>query len=195
MATPRGPGRPPQTSREEIREAARALFVAQGYAGTSLAQVADAVGVSRTTLFTYVPAKRDLIWEEPDTEHLRAALADHPGPLVEAMAAALVAGAHYPLAEHRAVSERWRVVMADDELRAFAALRTENICQALIAAGRRRAPAADPERVDHVARALLAVAGRCTQTWALAAEPAVGLAEYTASRLAPFVASLRPLLP
>lgn len=193
--TSRGPGRPPQTSREEIRDAARALFLERGYANTSLAQVAAAVGVSRTTLFTYVPAKRDLIWEEPETDRLRAALADHPGPLVDAMAAALVAGANYPLAEHRAVSERWRVVMADDELRAYAALRTESICRALVDAGRRSAPAAEPERVDLVARALLAVAGRCTQSWALGTEPAVGLAEYTASRLAPFVASLRPLLP
>ena len=41
MATPRGPGRPPQTSREGIREVARALFLAHGYAGTSLGQVAE----------------------------------------------------------------------------------------------------------------------------------------------------------
>lgn len=195
MATPRGPGRPPQTSREEIREAARALFLTHGYAKTSLAQVAETVGVSRTTLFAYIPAKRDLVWEEPELDRLSGALADHPGPLVDAIAAGLVAGAHYPLAEHRAVSERWRVVMADDDLRAYAALRTENICRALVEAARRRAPAADPERVDHVARALLAVAGRCTQSWALMTEPPAGLAEFTASRLAPFVAAMRPLLP
>lgn len=195
MATPRGPGRPPQTSREEIRDAARALFLAHGYAGTSLGQVAEAVGISRTTLFAYVRAKRELVWEEPGIELLRDAFVAHPGPLVDAMAAAIVAGVPYPATEHRAVSERWQVIMADEELRAFAALRTETLTRAVVDGVRRRAPHADPERVDHVARALLAVSRQCTQQWATLPEPDVGLGEYTATRLAPFVTALRPLLP
>ena len=193
--TSRGPGRPPQTTREEIRETARALFLDRGYANTSLTQVAEAVGVSRTTLFAYIPAKRDLIWEEPELDRLRTALAQHPGPLVDAIAAALVAGARYPVAEHRAMSERWQVVMADEELRAFVGLRAEEICRALIDGARRREPGVDPERLDHVARALLAVARRCTQQWAQLREPAEDLDTYTAVRLKPFVEALRPLLP
>lgn len=208
----RGPGRPRQTSAREIRDAARALFLERGYAGTSLAQVADAVGISRTTLFAYVPAKRDLMWEEADVnlERLRAALAeadgpdpDGPGssagrvgdPLVDVLVRALVAGAHFSVEEHGALSERWRIVTADDELRAHAALRTEEITAILIEAALRRAPEADAELVDHVARALVAVAARCTVRWATSPDVDRDLDDHTSDSLRPFADALRPLLP
>jgi len=47
--------------REQIATAARRLFVELGYAGTSMDGVSAAAGVSKQTLYTYFPAKVDLL--------------------------------------------------------------------------------------------------------------------------------------
>ena len=60
----RGPGRPRQTSHEELQTLARKMFTERGYDNVSLAEIARAAGVSRTTLFSYFPAKRDLMSAE-----------------------------------------------------------------------------------------------------------------------------------
>lgn len=49
-----------QQKRAAILEAATALFLAEGYAGTSLAKVAATAGVSTATLFKRFPTKADL---------------------------------------------------------------------------------------------------------------------------------------
>ncbi|MGF0118641.1 TetR/AcrR family transcriptional regulator [Promicromonospora sp. Marseille-Q5078] len=49
-----------EQKRAAIVEAATTLFVAQGYAGTSLARVAEEAGVSRATLFKQFPTKGSL---------------------------------------------------------------------------------------------------------------------------------------
>ncbi|MFT3796941.1 TetR/AcrR family transcriptional regulator [Microbacterium sp.] len=194
----RGPGRPRETSHEEIREIARVLFTAQGYAATSLAQIAKAAGISRTTLFEYFPAKRDLIWEEFESglARLRASLDGEPArPLVEIMATAMIAAADYPAQEHDALRLRWRLTQDDPELRAYTAVRTEQLVGLIVDRGRRHSPDVDPELIDHVARALVTVAARCVETWARAERPETGLADHVAAGLAPFTAALRPLLP
>jgi AcrR family transcriptional regulator len=43
--------------REQIRDAAMRLFAQQGYAGTSVQQVADAVGISKQLLLYHYPSK------------------------------------------------------------------------------------------------------------------------------------------
>ena len=47
--------------REQIREAARRLFLAQGYAATSTGQVAKAAGVSKETLYSRYSGKQALL--------------------------------------------------------------------------------------------------------------------------------------
>jgi len=193
----KGPGRPRQTTHDEIRSLALALFAQQGYAATSLAQIASAAGISRTTLFSYFPAKRDLMWDEFDAgaERMRASLAGSGHlPLADALADAMIATARYDASEHDGFAERWRIVRADDELLAATALRTAELSRALIDAVRDRAPDADPGRVDHVAHALMAVSDRCAEEWASAAHVTESLDAYTAARLRPFVEALRPLL-
>lgn len=52
-----------RATREAVLEAARALFVEQGYTATSVEQIADRAGVSRPTVFTAVGSKRALLAE------------------------------------------------------------------------------------------------------------------------------------
>ncbi len=87
-------GRPRSASREMLEEAACELFLEQGYAGTSVADITRRAGVSRATFFNYIPAKSDLLWTSVDDAlavlagELGAAQADGPaGPVGEARAA------------------------------------------------------------------------------------------------------------
>lgn len=71
-----GPGRPRASSRRTIEEAALELFLENGYAGTSIDDIARRAGVGRATVFSYVAAKSDLLWLDAD-----AALDDLTGEL------------------------------------------------------------------------------------------------------------------
>ena len=52
-------------TRNEILDAALALFREHGFEATSVAQIAEAAGVSRRTVYRYYPVKDDLIFEFP----------------------------------------------------------------------------------------------------------------------------------
>lgn len=75
--TPRR-GRPRRASRDILEEAATELFLEQGYAGTTVDQIASRAGVSRGTFFNYFTAKSDVFWPQVDDaldglpEHLAA---------------------------------------------------------------------------------------------------------------------------
>jgi AcrR family transcriptional regulator len=45
-----------------IKERARDVFLAKGYYGTSVEEIAEAAGVSRASFYTYFPSKRDLLY-------------------------------------------------------------------------------------------------------------------------------------
>ena len=70
-----------ETQRAVQREAMR-LFAEQGYDATTVAQVAEAAGVSAMTVYRHFPTKEDLVlWDEYDrlvAEHIRAQPADAP---------------------------------------------------------------------------------------------------------------------
>ena len=50
-----------QATRNELRRAAFELFETQGYARTSVDEIAQAAGVSRSTFFRYFPSKEDVL--------------------------------------------------------------------------------------------------------------------------------------
>ncbi len=50
----------PNTSREKILDVAEALFARRGYAGVGLREVADGVGLGKSSLFHHFPTKLDL---------------------------------------------------------------------------------------------------------------------------------------
>jgi TetR/AcrR family transcriptional regulator, mexJK operon transcriptional repressor len=66
--------------REQIATAGRRLFLAHGFAGTSMDAVTAEAGVSKQTLYAYFPAKVDLLKAILDRELARLAL---EGPLPE----------------------------------------------------------------------------------------------------------------
>ena len=63
---PAGPGRPRASSRRTIEEAALELFLENGYARTSIDDIARRAGVGRATVFSYVSAKSDPLWLDAD---------------------------------------------------------------------------------------------------------------------------------
>ena len=73
-------GRPRTSSRSTIEDAAIELFFENGYARTTIDQIAQRAGVSRATFFNYFEAKSDLLWVELDAaiERLSAELAAAP---------------------------------------------------------------------------------------------------------------------
>lgn len=77
MREGRRAGRPRAASREILEEAACELFLEQGYAETSVADITQRAGVSRNTFFNYIGSKSDLLWTSVDdaVEQLAAQLA------------------------------------------------------------------------------------------------------------------------
>jgi AcrR family transcriptional regulator len=69
-----------RANRERVLDTARRLFIEQGYAGTSIAQIAAAAGVSGPTVFAGFRSKANLLKEAIDT----AIVGDlEPVPLAE----------------------------------------------------------------------------------------------------------------
>lgn len=62
MGRRQGRGRPQATTRESIEEAACELFLEQGYAATSVDDIARRAGVSRSSFFNYFAGKADVLW-------------------------------------------------------------------------------------------------------------------------------------
>src|SRR5436305_3939851 len=82
--------------REELTRIAARLFAEKGYQGTSLADLAEALGVQKPSLYHHIDSKEDLLWEvawdgaesfhaaldavpadAPATEKIRLALRGH----------------------------------------------------------------------------------------------------------------------
>lgn len=192
-----GRGRPRETSHDEIRAIALDLFVRDGYAATSLSQIAQAAGISRTTLFAYFPAKRNLLWEDfderlGDLDDVLTDAADRP--LVDVIVDGMLASSRYRRDEHNVVAMRMRIVGQDEELRAYTVLAAQDLTNRLYEGAIRRAPSTDPGLLDLVIRALVAAAARCTEQWAASDQPAQDLDAYTADRLRLITEALRPLL-
>ena len=51
-----------QATRVAIRDAAMHLFAEQGFAGTTIDQIAEAADVSRATVFSYFPTKEEIVF-------------------------------------------------------------------------------------------------------------------------------------
>src|ERR1041384_2531006 len=84
--------------REELTRIAARLFAERGYQGTSLADLAEELGVQKPSLYHHIASKEDLLWEvawegaqafhaaldsvppaAPATERIRLALRAHLG--------------------------------------------------------------------------------------------------------------------
>jgi AcrR family transcriptional regulator len=97
------------TRREELTRTAARLFAERGYHGTSLADLAEALGMQKASLYHHIASKEDLLWEvardgadafhaaldrvpvdAPAPERIRIALHGHLGVVAEQLDAATV---------------------------------------------------------------------------------------------------------
>lgn len=65
-------GRPKASSRETLAEAACELFLERGYDATSVADITQRAGVSRSSFFNYFASKSDVLWSGLDERIGRA---------------------------------------------------------------------------------------------------------------------------
>lgn len=71
----------PRPKHEELQAAAVRLFRERGYHATSMQDLAEAVGVQRGSLYHYIEAKEDLLWEI--MTHAMATLREGAGAALE----------------------------------------------------------------------------------------------------------------
>jgi AcrR family transcriptional regulator len=81
------------TRRVELTRAAARLFAQKGYHGTSVGDLAEALGMQKGSLYSHIDSKADLLWEvaREGAEAFHAALDALPddGPVLERISAAL----------------------------------------------------------------------------------------------------------
>lgn len=120
-------GRPEVTSHAEIERVAFRLFAERGFAGTTLAAIADEVGVGRRTLFRYYRSKNDIPWGQFDRTlaGFRAVLDEQPEelPLHEAVHRGVVRFNEFPEDARPSHRERMRLILTTPDLQAHSVLR------------------------------------------------------------------------
>jgi AcrR family transcriptional regulator len=126
---PTDPGPPPLGLRERkkartraaIQEQALHLFAAQGYAATTVRQIADAAEVSESTFFRYFPTKEDVVMHDRFDPLLLAAFAAQPAqlsPIATLRGAIAAVIGQLPAAELEQERQRSELILSIPELRA-----------------------------------------------------------------------------
>lgn len=181
-------GRPRRSSADILADAASELFLENGYAKTTVDQIAQRAGVSRATFFNYFGGKADLLWVDLDRslEALPGCLRAVPrGVPARQVAEALtaVARAHDDSRVPWALTQGETMRLGDDLVASGAARFVAH--QAVIATfvAERLGLRPDDPQPRLVAATLLAAAGAATVAWARAG---IGRGEL-ASHVAPAV--------
>ena len=121
------PGRPPGTSRSAVSRTALEMFADRGFEETTVDDIADALGVSRRTLFRYFASKNDMVWGDFDwvlgrlRRCLDATASDEP--LHEALRRAAVESNRYEDEQLPELRIRMRLITGVPALQAHSALR------------------------------------------------------------------------
>jgi TetR/AcrR family transcriptional regulator, regulator of mycofactocin system len=135
------------------------MFVERGFEETTVDDIADALGVSRRTLFRYFASKNDMAWGDFDwvLERLRSCLeATGPAePLHEALGRAVVESNRYEEDQLPELRIRMRLITGVPALQAHSALRYTEWREVIAAwvAGRLACEPGDlvPQTVAHAA--------------------------------------------
>lgn len=140
-----------------LLECALELFERQGYEQTTVAQIAQAAGVTQMTFFRHYPTKESLLLDDPYDPMMASCVADQPRdlpPLVRTVGGIREAWRRLPQPDSQTVRRRVRIVAGSPSLRAGSTAnnsRTEQIlAEQLIADG------ADPLAARVAAAAVLA---------------------------------------
>jgi AcrR family transcriptional regulator len=115
--------------REELTRIAARLFAEQGYQGTSLADLAEALGVQKASLYHHIASKEDLLWEVAweGAEAFHAGLDGVPAAAPAAERIRLALRAHLAVVGHQldvatVFVREWRY-LSDERRRRFLAER------------------------------------------------------------------------
>lgn len=176
-----------------LEEAAGELFLERGYATTSVADITQRAGVSRSTFFNYFTAKSDLLWAAFDerVEALGAALAAGPtdatpGAVVEAALRDLAA--RLP-ADHVALAFTQADTMGlGDDLRLATARRTADLGSTI--AGYATGRGVDPLHARVAGTAWAGALVAAVEAWALAGAERTRLPDLLDRALAPVRSAL-----
>ena len=156
-------------TRAAIRQHALALFLTQGYAATTVEQIADAAEVSPATFFRYFPTKEDVVLQDDfDILALAEMEAAPPelSPIAAFRAATTALRAQLSVEEIKAFEATTQLTMSVPEVRARAIdefVRTiDNISGAI---ARRTGASADDFAVRTMAGAIIGVIMAATMPW------------------------------
>ncbi|MEU6251154.1 helix-turn-helix domain-containing protein [Streptomyces sp. NPDC047043] len=130
-------------ARERLVRAALDLFTEQGYDATTVKEIADRAGLTKTTFFRHFPDKREVLFAGQDVHArlLADAITEAPGSAtpMEAVGAALDAITATFTDDRREFSARLRPVIAGhSELQERAALKRAGLARAMTDALRTR---------------------------------------------------------
>jgi AcrR family transcriptional regulator len=156
-------------TRAAIREHALRLFREQGYAATTIEQIADAAEVSPATFFRYFPTKEDVVLQDDfDIVTLEALAAQPPelSPIAAFRAAAEAAWKQMSPADAIRFAETSQLTMATPEIRARAIdelIRTTGEIAAAISA--RTGRPEDDFAVRNLAGAIIGVIMTAAMPW------------------------------
>jgi len=158
--------------RAELTRAAARLFAQKGYHGTSIGDLAEALGMQKGSLYTHIDSKADLLWEvaREGSEAFHAALDGIPedGPVLERIRAALRAHLRVVAEQHDIATvfvREWRY-LEGERLEQFVAERRryEERVRALFREGRELGRLR-PDLDDGTAALLSLSAANWASTW------------------------------
>lgn len=129
-------------TRERLIRSGLALFAAQGYDATTVAQIAAGAGVTEMTFFRHFAAKADVLLDDPYDPLLAAAVAAQPlhlDPLTRTVGALQTAWGAVPAPASDQIRDRVRIAAGTPSLRAAMWRNTERteavIVEQLVADG------------------------------------------------------------
>jgi AcrR family transcriptional regulator len=136
-------GRWEPNARERLERAALALFVEHGYDATTVAEIADRAGLTKSTFFRHFTDKREVLFGGQDmlTERFTEAIVTAPPGVtaIDCLAAALAAAAVAFTAErHDLAPQRRAVIAANSELQERELLKRARLAVAMADALRAR---------------------------------------------------------
>jgi len=169
-AAERHPGRRRVTSREELEQAAFALFERNGFDETTVDDIASAAGIGRRTFFRYFPSKNDVPWGAFDSEldRMRVTLKDFAPDvsLMEALRLALIDFNRVPADQVALHRRRMELILRVPTLFAYSTLRFtawREVVAGFVADRTGRRP--DELAPQTIAHALLGVALAAYEHW------------------------------
>ena len=168
-------GRPPSTSRRELRLIALRLFAERGFDNTTIELIAAEAGVSERTFFRYFTTKASVLWTEFETEveTIRASLASVSDdmPMMAAIRRAVVAANHYHANDVPEMRMRMHLIATVPALSFSAAEHYEAWERAISDfAGRRLGQPADSLYPLAIGRAALAACRAAYESWSVRAD-------------------------